>query len=212
MSDVIKINNSIKKLRAIIPEDGVDYSGLQTGYDEEQIRQEKLEQQYKLGYEEGKSSVKEELENLYRTDLLNKTEEFYTILSESEKKLKEYSEIFSKVVIGLSQRISEKIIKREIENKTIIEDTLSNAVSKIIGANEMTIKVNKSDYDYIVTEEVPIPYKNNFAKVKIEISDMVEKGGCLIETEIGNIDARVSTQINEIIRQFENKLFSDRQE
>ena len=76
----------------------------------------------------------------------------------------------------------------------------------------MTIKVNTSDYDYIVSEDIPIPYKNNFAKVKIEISDMVEKGGCLIETEIGNIDARISTQINEIIRQLENKLFNDNHE
>ena len=31
----------------------------------------------------------------------------------------------------------------------------------------------------------------------------IEKGGCFVETELGNIDARISSQLNEIIKQLE---------
>ncbi|MHB9041598.1 MAG: FliH/SctL family protein [Melioribacteraceae bacterium] len=34
----------------------------------------------------------------------------------------------------------------------------------------------------------------------------MELGGCLIETEIGNVDARISTQLNEMQRQLEDSL------
>ncbi|MBZ0199159.1 MAG: hypothetical protein K8H86_04775 [Ignavibacteriaceae bacterium] len=45
--------------------------------------------------------------------------------------------------------------------------------------------------------------------MKFEPDDTLDMGGCFIETEIGNVDARLSTQINEIKKQLELTLDSN---
>jgi flagellar biosynthesis/type III secretory pathway protein FliH len=48
--------------------------------------------------------------------------------------------------------------------------------------------------------------------IKFEIDDNIEIGGCLIETEIGNLDARISSQLNEISKALENVIIKNETE
>jgi flagellar assembly protein FliH len=47
---------------------------------------------------------------------------------------------------------------------------------------------------------------SSFNKIKIEPDACIEQGGCLIETEIGSVDARISTQLSEMQKQLEDSL------
>ena len=47
---------------------------------------------------------------------------------------------------------------------------------------------------------------DSFARIKFEPDERIDKGGCFVETEIGNVDARISTQLNELKRQFDSYL------
>jgi len=104
------------------------------------------------------------------------------------------------------QKIAEKIIKREIEQKSIITEILEQNLSKVIGANEITIKLNPAEYKIVEKTSKEYLSSIGISKIRFEQNESITKGGCLIETEIGNLDARIDSQLNEILKILESKL------
>ncbi len=212
MSDVIKLNISTKKIRAIVSDSTsesngfMEYSESIKNKNEESKTQKEVDEAYTRGYEEAKQEVTERLEQFYETEILKKTEQFYKIISSIEEQIKNYENDFHKLVITSTKKISEKIISRELENKTIIEEILQKSIHKIIGANEIIVKINPSDLELINSKNTMQKINPGITHIKFEAVNNIEKGGCFIETEIGNLDARISSQINEIVKALENKL------
>jgi len=212
MSSVIKLNINAKKIKAIVSDSSNDidefteYSNSLKIKEEENATKKEVEDAYNNGYEKGKLEATEELEQFYESELLRKTEEFYKIISSIEEQIKNYESDFHRLVITSAKKISEKIISRELENKTIIEETLQKSIHKIIGANEIIIRINPDDYELIDGNNSMQKINPGVSHIKFEIENNIEKGGCLVETEIGNLDARINSQISEIVKNLENKL------
>lgn len=207
MSEVLKLNIKSKSLKAVISNDNLTNS-IEAEYDEDSIDKE-FERKFEDGFEKGYKEAKEKYEELMNQELLKKTEEFYNILSGFESTLKEYEKDFLKIIVTVSKAIAEKIVRREVEEASVLEETLRESASKIIGANDVIIKLNPSDYESLTNDKGVSFMANNFSRIKFENSNKIEKGGCFIETEIGNVDARLSTQISEITKALENKLLSE---
>ena len=208
MSDVIKLNIKSKALKAFVPEQGMDFSNY-TAYNEEDLVKKEIERKIQSGFDKGYQKAKEDLEKEYSDELLEKSEEFYKILAGFEQKLISYETSFDEIVIQVATKIAEKILHRDIENKSIIQNTLRSAVKKILGANEIIIKINPEDYKIISLDGNQKELEKNFSKIRFEQDDNIDCGGCLIETEIGNVDARLLTQLDEINKQLENNLSSE---
>jgi len=210
MSEVLKLNLKSKSLKAVIANDNLS-SPIEAEYEENSIAKE-LEKKFNEGFDKGYNEAKEKYEEVKNKELLQKTEEFYNILSGFESTLKEYEKDFLKIIVTVSKAIAEKIVRREIESTSILEETLKESASKIIGANDVIIKLNPQDYESITKNNGTSFMTNKFSRIKFENSSKIEKGGCFIETEIGNVDARLSTQISEITKALENKLLSENKE
>ena len=88
--------------------------------------------------------------------------------------------------------------------RRIIEKTLEKSLKKIIGANDIMIKLSPEDYERIEKTGKEYFASSGISKIRFELSNNIKSGGCLIESEIGNIDARIETQIGEIIKDLEN--------
>jgi flagellar assembly protein FliH len=96
-----------------------------------------------------------------------------------------------------------------VENKTAIQNTLKEAVRKILGANEIIIKINPQDYNSITQDGTQKDLEKNFSKIRFEQDENIDMGGCLIESETGNVDARISTQLDEITKQLKNNIVNE---
>jgi len=86
---------------------------------------------------------------------------------------------------------------------------LKEAVRKILGANEILIKINPEDYKGISLDGTHKDLERNFSKIRFEQDNNIDPGGCLIETEVGNVDARIASQLDEISKQLENNFLSE---
>jgi len=66
---------------------------------------------------------------------------------------------------------------------------------------DITIRVNSEDFDYI--ENIKQGFAAKFRElhsIKL-VSDLsIERGGCLLETQYGDIDARIGTQLEKIFQ------------
>ncbi len=202
MSDVIKINiKGNKKLKAVLPrDDGNNNNVLEI--DDEETLEKKFRKEYERGFNDGYRQGSEETEAKYEELLIRKNEEFYGILKEFENKIEEYEQTFSEVVIRLAGIIAKKILKKETESESIIEQTIGDALSQVIAAQKIAIRVNPDDL-HLIEKAGATESDLRFSKIRFEADPTIEKGGCIVETEIGNVDARISSQLDEILRQLE---------
>lgn len=202
MSDIIKLKIGKGNIKARLPSVD-DLQGYNESEDSDNNFKRELENQYQTGFNDGYATAQSEYEMRNAEEITAKTQEFYNILSSFDEKLLEIENSFTKIVMELSHLIAEKIINREVDYRNIISNTISESVKKILGANDVTIKLNPRDLEKITEEGSGSALNRNFSRIKFEENDNIQQGGCLIETEIGNVDARVSTQISEIIKQIE---------
>lgn len=197
MSNVIKLNKKGLKL---------NFRGESAAYFEpdedknENIFKQQLEAQYLQGYNDGQKDITEALENNYSEKLAKKYAEFHNILTNYDEKLINYETVFEKIVIDTAFTIAERIVKRELEKESTISEIIRTSIKKIIGANEVVIKLNPIDYEETMKDAQKIMIEHSYSKIKFESDESIEIGGCLIETEIGNVDSRISTQL-EVIKQ-----------
>jgi len=204
MSDVVKINlraNAVK-VKFKSEEDELNLPQ-NSGPSQEEILREQFQAHYEKGFEEGQNSLRAELEQFYNERIEEKAREIERILLQVEQNLQSYENDFDKIVTEVSISIAEKIVKREIEKETIINDNLKESIRKVLGANEIKIRLNPNDYKKLNSTDGNILLEESFSKFKFETDERIEQGGCFVETEIGNVDSRIQTQIAEIKRQLE---------
>ena len=200
MSDTIRLN--IKSGKAVARY-GEKYLADVAEESPEEALNRQLNEQFFAGQQEGYKEAKLEFEKKYSETLLEKFEELHSIFSDFDERIKEYEDAFDKIVLELSLSVAEKIIKREVEKESIITGTLKECVKKVIGANNVIIKLNPDDLKMINTDSNNMFRDDSLSRIKFEADERVERGGCLVETDIGNVDGRISTQINEIRKKIE---------
>jgi flagellar assembly protein FliH len=202
MSNVIKLNKLSNK--PVLKVAGIGTSVVRE--EEPDLLKKQLDDYYRMGFKEGQEKTKRDLEQDYSNKLIRKYEEVYNILQQYDENLLDMEKAFERLVIETSCEIAKKIVQREIEDRSVINENIKVAINKIIGANEVRLKLNPTDIEALTVESKSMINSSSFTKIKIEGDDRIEKGGCLIETEIGNVDARISTQLTELKRKLEESL------
>jgi len=203
MSDVIKFSGRSSKSTLKVAGIG---NSIYKEESEPDLLKKQLDDYYRMGFREGQEKTRRDLEQDYSNKLIRKYEEVYNILQQYDENLLEMEKAFESLVIETAYEIAKKIVYREIDDRTIINENVKVAVNKIIGANEVRLKLNPQDIEELNTDSKNLLNTSSFNKIKIEGDDRIEKGGCLIETEIGNVDARISTQLTELKRKLEESL------
>jgi len=101
--------------------------------------------------------------------------------------------------------VAERIVKREI---TLTDDTviqqIKEALQRIVGVESIKLRVHPSDETIVRSHRTAfLSALENVRDVIVDTDESIERGGCIIESASGNVDARISTQL----RQIESSLF-----
>lgn len=158
----------------------------------EEIRSKAEKEGFEKGREEGFESGKEEAERLVKQlhGMLDKIiEKRNEIIDETETQL-----------INLVLMIAKKVIKVISENqKNVVINNVIQALRKLKSRGEVLIRVNLDDVE-LTSEHVKdfMRMVENVRSVTVVEDSTVDKGGCIIESDFGEIDARISSQLSEI--------------
>jgi len=140
------------------------------------------------GFESGKNEVERLIEKIHQV-LNTAIEKRNAIIEESETQL-----------INLVLLISQKVIKVISENqKNVVINNVIQALRKLKTRGEVVVRVNLDDVK-LTTEHIKDFMKmvDNVRSITVLEDSTVDKGGAIIETDFGEIDARISSQLNEI--------------
>jgi len=176
---------------------------------QEEYFKRQLEEARRQGFESGKMAAFNELEKEFIKRLNERSSQFEEYIESINQKVEDYEKSLEALLVELSFIFSEKILKREIEKETIIVETINNAANKIAGALKIVIKINPEDYEFIKSTNQNILADEAFSKVIFEKDEKIEKGGCLIESDIGSVDARINSQFNELKQKISTNFISN---
>ncbi len=148
------------------------------------------------GYEEGFAKGFEDTNKDF-AKLLDKLKK---ILAETMNRRNEIIDSSEGQLIDVSILIAKRVVKMLTErDKGIVVRNIQEALRRVKGRTKITIRVNIDDL------EISARHKDEFYQMLDKIEGVsvledpnVDVGGCLIETDFGDIDARINTQLNEI--------------
>lgn len=148
------------------------------------------------GFAEGKDRGAEE--GLKEFEKLN--ERFRVIIGRVLEKRKEVINGSEVQLIELVLLMVKRVVKVLSETqKNIIIQNISEAVRKLKQKGDIVIRVNLSDI------EMASKHKYEFIRLVESVQGiefledpLIERGGCVVETDFGEIDARISSQLSEI--------------
>lgn len=200
MSEIIKLNKKSIKLKAFVANELLPDNSNEKQSDSLKTL---IQSQYSRGFEEGQLAAKLKLEEEYLNNLQNRYDIFNQITAKINKQLIDYDSAFEELIINISLLVAEKVIRREIDKQSIAQIVLEESIKKVIGSNELIVKLNPADLELINKEFHKKFSEDMFSKIRFESDDRIEKGGCFIESEIGSADGRIASQINELRKKME---------
>lgn len=140
---------------------------------------EQVEAERTRGYEEGQQAGFAEATEL----IAAATAEREQLLHDAEPE-----------VVSMVFQIAEKILGDAIAEGGVT-DVVRRAISEAIG-ERVTVRVHPEDLERIREIESELNDKlQNIKSLNIVADEAIEKGGCAVDTEVGTIDAQLSTQL-----------------
>ena len=157
-----------------------------------EARNEGFEKGSQEGFEKGSAEVERLIERMHKIleAVMQRREE---ILQDTE------SQIVELVIL-----MARKVIKILSENqKNVIMANTVAALRKVKTRGSVTLRVNIEDVKLTTAHaDEFIQHVENVQGITVQEDSSVEKGGCIVETDFGAIDARISSQLTEL----ENKI------
>lgn len=166
--------------------------------EKDRILAELREAAYQDGYNEGKQDGEQQAAQ-YVTEALTKLNEIAVAFPAAVKKNEEK-------LVTLALEIAKKIIQDEIAiQPELVQRTVETSLKRVSDLEMVVVKVNPLDLDLILPKQETfkqiVPDVQNFS---IEGSHTIPRGGCVIETNSGSINATLSTQLSIIEEMFRN--------
>lgn len=155
-------------------------------------REEGFREGYASGYEEGKGAA---------GSIINEAIEIREFLDSRRDSLYRDAE---EEILSLILEISKKVIGDELNNnQNAIMLLIKQALEKCAFKNKLVIRVSPEDYEFVSKS------KDNICKLVECVSDIeidsdpsLEKGGCIVETPSGEINASAYVQMKELEKVF----------
>jgi type III secretion protein L len=200
--------NKVAANQRIIPADSISQL-----MDAQEVLTKILEdaEKYKLDVAKECEKLKAQAQNAGFAEGYQKWAEHIAKLEEEINKVRQDLE---KMLIPVALKAAKKILGREIElSEETIVDIVSNALKAVSQHKKITIYVNKKDLE---------PLERNRSKLKdifeslealsIRERNDIARGGCIIETEGGIINAELDNQWTALEKAFSNLMKSQKTE
>lgn len=120
-------------------------------------------------------------------------------MGEFEKSKREFISVSEKELMNLVIAAAESIIHSEVTvNRDVVCSILNAAMRKILDRDGVRIKLNPEDYRYITGEKPEALDPECLRKSSLVEDGTVSRGGVIIETLFGEVDASIETQMQEL--------------
>lgn len=160
--------------------------------EEQKIKDDAKQDGFRQGHDDGYSAGESEIERL--VERLRKMVE--ALMLRREEILKETEQQIVELVILMTRKVVKIISETQ---KTAIMSNVLAALKKVKSRGNVILHVNLEDLKLAsANADEFIKRVENIQGITVVEDSTVEKGGCVVETDFGAIDARISSQLSEL--------------
>ena len=172
----LEVERMVKEAEMRVAE--IEHEAYQKGYDAGR----------EVGFKKGQAEVRRLIDRLG------------TIVGQAIDVREEIIAASEKQMVDMILMIARKVIKDEVvELKEVVLNNIREALKRIKDRDRVDIRVNFADLELTTAhKDELIKMMESLRKVNIYEDSRIDRGGCIIETDVGSIDARISTQLKEI--------------
>jgi flagellar assembly protein FliH len=154
----------------------------------------RLHEAFENGLAEGKNLAERGLLNVFKA-LRTASEGIHTL---REKILRESEDELLKLII----MVARKVILREVsQDRGILSEVIQNAISGLSERDEITVRLNPDDYALATTGREDLLRKELASeRMSLKPDSTVLPGCCMVDTDMGTINASIDAQLDEIYR------------
>jgi flagellar assembly protein FliH len=157
-----------------------------------QVEDEARSKGQKAGYEEGWASGSAEVERLVGR--------IHVVLEKITEKRQEIIEGTEAQIVQLVIQIAKKVVKVISENqRNVVINNVLQALRKLKTRGDVVVRVNLEDLK-VTTDHIKefLSMVENVKSITVMEDSTVDLGGAVVETDFGEIDAKISSQFAEI--------------
>ncbi|MCB1315388.1 MAG: flagellar assembly protein FliH [Leptospiraceae bacterium] len=172
----LEVERMVKEAEMRVTE--IEHEAYQKGYDAGR----------EVGFKKGQAEVRRLIDRLG------------TIVGQAIDVREEIIAASEKQMVDMILMIARKVIKDEVvERKEVVLNNIRESLKRIKDRDRVDIRVNFTDLELTTAhKDELIKMMESLRKVNIYEDSRIDRGGCIIETDVGSIDARISTQLKEI--------------
>ena len=164
--------------------------------DAEAQKQKIRDEAYATGFSEGQEKGFAE-GNMEAQRLIDR---LHVMLDRIMDKREEILEGTEQQIVELVLLMTRKVVKIISENqRNVVMSNVLQALRKVKGRGDVTVRVNLADVK-LTTEHTKefMAAVENIQNITIAEDSSIDRGGCIVETDFGAIDARISSQLAEL--------------
>jgi flagellar assembly protein FliH len=162
--------------------------------------EQQLKDEFKAGFEEGRRFAEKQMrEEIAGTVAASKA----AVDTLTSNVLLEYRRLQAEAernVVKLAMAIAERIVKRELTlDNSVVLRQIQEATKRVIGVERIRIRVNPQDEEYVREHRTQVlTAADAVRELVIESDETIGRGGCVLESDTGNVDALIATQMKSI--------------
>lgn len=154
----------------------------------------RINESFEKGLIQGKNLAERGLLNVFRS---------LRIASEGVHELRErVMREAEEELVKLIMIVARKVILREVSmDRTILNSVVQAAISDLTDRGDITIRLNPDDYILVTSSHEDFFRKELITeRMQLKSDPGVMQGCCLVDSEMGTIDAGIDAQLDEIFR------------
>lgn len=193
LSDVLRETTGVDEIEKLSEEQKIEHKVLERLAG---IQEEAYEKAYQLGLDDGAAkALKEKM-----GDINHHLDELETMMGHLSTIKEEMVKQTESHIIQLVYQIATRIAFDHIEEKPeMVMSVIKNAIEMSQAEEEVTVLVSEAQVDFLEKMKTQAGREFEFLKkVKLQVSDQVGTGGCIVETNYGVVDARIEERVNKL--------------
>lgn len=156
----------------------------------EQIESDARTLGHERGVEAGREAIDAEMSEMLETMrrlIASARDERHTIIESAESEL-----------VALAMAIGERIVHQHIAiDPNVVVENVRSALMRLVSREIVTLRVHPADLETIREHRDALVASNDVEHLRLIEDQRVDRGGVVLETESGTIDAKVATQLRE---------------
>jgi len=193
MNETLRIQTGVDEIEKATEVEKVEARALD-------LMKEVQESAYKEAYDLGLNEGHKEAFTKYSREIEEKLAALETLLKSMEEAKKELINYNEAHFVQLTFQIATKIAGAEVEkNDQNLIEILRGAVSLAQDEENVTVRVAAEQHEFVEAIKKQSGRQFEFLKkIKFEPSSEISKGGCVVETNYGEVDARLEQRVQSL--------------